>query len=85
MGDIKVGDIVSRKSYGYDVLFKVVDIQRKGDECIVSLKGIAHRLDADAPESDLVIQDEDKVIEYRAKHCKIHDKKCKRSKKIQNV
>ena len=30
MSEIKIGDIVARKSYGYDVFFKVVDISEKG-------------------------------------------------------
>jgi spore coat assembly protein len=81
MGDIKVGDVVARKSYGYDVFFKVVDIQKEGEDCIVTLKGIAQRLDADAPESDLTVQDEDKVVEYRSKCCCIQDKHSKFLKK----
>lgn len=54
MTDIKIGDIVVRKSYGGDVYFKVLDIVDKGEfESMVLLKGIDHRLIADAPASDL--------------------------------
>lgn len=54
MTDIKVGDIVVRKSYGGDVYFKITDIIAKnGSESIALLKGVDHRLIADAPESDL--------------------------------
>jgi len=49
--DIEIGDIVSRKSHNHDVLFKVVRIE--SDELLV-LKGIALRLLANAPSSDLV-------------------------------
>jgi spore coat assembly protein len=66
MGELKIGDIVARKSYGCDVFFKVVDIKSKGDEKIITLKGISYRIEADAPESDLELQPEQKVDEYRA-------------------
>lgn len=54
MADIKIGDIVVRKSYGGDVYFKIIDIlNRDGQEALAILKGIDHRLIADAPASDL--------------------------------
>jgi spore coat assembly protein len=65
MSELKIGDIVARKSYGYDVFFKVVDITQRGEENMISLKGISYRIEADAPESDLVLQPESKVREYR--------------------
>ncbi|HNR04593.1 MAG TPA: sporulation peptidase YabG [Bacillota bacterium] len=53
--DIKVGDIVARKSYGFDILFKVHDIvTNKETGTIIYLKGLHYRLFADAPESDVV-------------------------------
>ncbi len=53
--DIKVGDIVARKSYGYDILFKVNDIVVGKDASrTIILKGLNYRLLADAPESDIV-------------------------------
>lgn len=53
--DIKVGDIVARKSYGYDILFKVHDIADGNEGSrIIYLKGLNYRLFADAPESDIV-------------------------------
>ena len=36
MSEIKIGDIVARKSYGYDVFFKVVDISEKDGERILT-------------------------------------------------
>lgn len=34
MSSLKIGDIVARKSYGCDVLFKVVEIKNDGNEDI---------------------------------------------------
>lgn len=53
MGDrvIKVGDIVTRKSYNNDIVFKVVNIS--GNLCF--LKGVYIRLLADSDVNDLVL------------------------------
>jgi spore coat assembly protein len=59
VGGFSIGDLVVRKSYGGDIYFKITDII--GDESSASeevetkviLKGVNHRLIADAPESDL--------------------------------
>ena len=62
--DIKVGDIVARKSYGYDIMFKVYDIVVGKDESrTIYLKGLNYRLLADAPESDIVKMPMNKVNE----------------------
>lgn len=53
--EIKVGDIVARKSYKFDLLFKVIDVK---DKQTVFLYGEEVRLVADAPYDDLVIIDE---------------------------
>lgn len=54
MADFKIGDIVVRKSYGRDVYFKIIDIlYRDGADVLAILKGIDHRLVADAPTYDL--------------------------------
>lgn len=63
----KIGDIVARKSYGSDILFKVVDIKNEGGKRVAILKGICYRLEADAPESDLMVQPESYVREYNAR------------------
>lgn len=70
MSDFRIGDIVARKSYGYDVFFKITDITEKDGERIITLKGISYRIEADAPESDLEIQPESKVREYRDRCCR---------------
>ncbi len=48
---LKVGDIVTRQSYGEDMLFRITDIKEK--EKIAILKGLDFRLIADAPLKDL--------------------------------
>ncbi|WP_331488058.1 sporulation peptidase YabG [Caminicella sporogenes] len=54
MADLKIGDIVARKSYNYDVLFKVTDIvEGPNSKKTVVLKGLYLRLVADSPESDI--------------------------------
>ena len=56
MQNFKIGDVVVRKSYGGDVYFKITDIiMRDSSESMVLLKGVDHRLIADAPASDLQI------------------------------
>jgi len=65
--NLKIGDIVARKSYGCDVFFKISDIANNGAENIITLKGISYRIEADAPESDLILQPEQKVDEYRTR------------------
>lgn len=62
--DVKVGDIVARKSYGYDILFKVHDIVVSNDGSrTICLKGLNYRLFADAPESDIVKMPMNKINE----------------------
>ena len=56
--EIKIGDIVARKSYECDLLFRVVDIKEKNGEKEAILYGEDVRLMADAPFDDLLIIDE---------------------------
>ncbi|MHB8061557.1 MAG: sporulation peptidase YabG [Ruminiclostridium sp.] len=58
MAKFKVGDIVIRKSYGGDILFKVVNIKSNcdGSDCYV-LRGLSFRIEADSNADDLVRQD----------------------------
>lgn len=71
MEQLKIGDIVARRSYGFDIFFKVTDIKEINGERIVTLKGISYRIEADAPETDLELQPVHKVREYREKCCRI--------------
>ena len=54
MSDIKVGDIVARKSYDSDIFFRVAKIEERNNVKVFIIKGISYRIQADAPESDLV-------------------------------
>lgn len=64
MQTINIGDIVARKSYGSDILFKVVAKEEIENKTNYILKGICYRLEADALESDLILQSEKRVREY---------------------
>ncbi len=50
MANFKIGDIVARKSYNYDVLFRITNIHPNG---LVDLVGITVRIIADAQDYDL--------------------------------
>ncbi|NLZ37991.1 MAG: sporulation peptidase YabG [Firmicutes bacterium] len=58
-----VGEIVGRKSYGMDILFKIVEIDKK--KRIALLKGLDMRLLADAELSDLVYPEPQAIQKYR--------------------
>lgn len=64
MSDIKVGDIVGRKSYKNDIYFKVMQINEKGGVKTASLKGLDVRLCATAPLEDLEVIEPSKVANY---------------------
>ena len=56
MREIKKGDIVSRHSYGHDIIFSVKRIIKLANKKeIAILKGIDVRVEADAPTEDLKI------------------------------
>jgi spore coat assemly protein len=69
--DIKIGDIVARKSYKCDLLFRVIDIKEKGEEKEAILYGEDVRLIADAPCSDLVIIDDREQQERKKKEIEL--------------
>ena len=50
MSSFKIGDIVARKSYNYDVLFRITRINSNG---MIDLVGVTTRILADAPDYDL--------------------------------
>lgn len=67
MPQFKIGDTVARKSYNYDVLFKITGI--RGD--IVDLVGMTVRILADAPVYDLkhITKDEEtRMLNINDKH-----------------
>ncbi|NLL06827.1 MAG: sporulation peptidase YabG [Clostridiaceae bacterium] len=58
MSDLKVGDLVTRKSHGQDIYFSVVDIVNKdGTNPVYVLRGLFYRIEADSSAEDLIKQD----------------------------
>lgn len=58
MENFKVGDVVARKSYNYDILFKITRINNNG---MIDLAGLSVRIVADAPDYDLKHISKDEV------------------------
>ena len=72
MNKLKEGDIVTRKSYGMDLIFKVKNIiSNDKDEDTIELKGVNYRISADAPMSDLVMVSKDRVKEFEEREKRI--------------
>lgn len=66
MQPIKPGDIVARRSYNCDILFKVKEIKEtERSKLVALLKGLDVRLLADAPLEDLEVKRGIEVLEYR--------------------
>jgi len=69
MSSIKKGDIVVRKSYNADMMFKVIDTLQGEEEgicyAIAILKGIESRLIASAPFTDLIQLSEEEANQRR--------------------
>ncbi|WP_350343718.1 sporulation peptidase YabG [Proteinivorax tanatarense] len=63
--DIKIGDVVARKSYKCDIYFTVYDIAWKEKKAF--LKGLDLRIHADAPLQDLKRINSKKLIEQKHK------------------
>lgn len=60
----RINDIVMRKSYGSDILFRVINvIDNKGVRHYL-LHGLNMRIIADAPEDDLIEVSRAKIAEY---------------------
>jgi len=76
MEKIKIGDVVARKSYNYDIFF-IVDkiIQNENARKTAILKGITSRIVADAYVNDLIILDNKKLDDsLRSLDNKIEDR-----------
>ena len=72
---VKKGDIVTRKSYEHDTLFKVMNI--KGNICY--LKGLDVRLYADSEVSDLSLATEEEIEELKKEEKEENDEPLDRS------
>ncbi len=72
---LKVGDIVARKSYGYDVLFRVSNIY----DDMVDLVGMTVRIIADAPIYDLKLmtpEEISKIQKIQEDHARLKLNRC---------
>jgi spore coat assemly protein len=67
----KIGDLVTRKSYGRDICFHIVEIDSTKNLAV--LKGMEVRLLADAPLGDLVSVSEKDLREYIAGYSREED------------
>ena len=54
---MKIGDIVVRKSYDKDIIFKIIDIKEVRGKIYCILKGLSIRIIADSPRDDLEVVD----------------------------
>jgi spore coat assembly protein len=83
---IRIGDLVGRRSYNLDILFRVMDIysSASGEEMAV-LKGIDYRLLADAPLADLVKPSKQRVEQDRDSIAFLTDKRFERRKREQGL
>ena len=54
---MKIGDIVVRKSYDKDIIFKIIDIKEVRGQTYCILKGVSIRIIADSPRDDLEVVD----------------------------
>ncbi|SHJ58481.1 sporulation peptidase YabG [Paramaledivibacter caminithermalis] len=65
MTRLKIGDIVARKSYDHDILFKIMDIvEDSNNKRTFILKGTNLRIIADSPEGDLTKVPLNKVDQF---------------------
>jgi len=62
MNNIKKGDIVVRKSYNKDVIFRVTNIIKNKNREIAILRGVTERVEADSDLSDLEIIEREQLI-----------------------
>jgi len=62
--EIKIMDIVARRSYNCDILFRVIDIQNLNGQKTAILYGEDFRIAADAPCEDLIIIDQMERLKY---------------------
>lgn len=80
---IKVGDIVSRKSYGCDILFKVKELHVDGDMAI--LRGTTARLEATAPIHDLVRVSKKDQARFALEHAAIAKQRTQRLQRVMSM
>lgn len=70
MSNLKVGDIVARRSYDYDILFRITDIIEGTNGETYILKGTNLRIIADAPITDLAKISGNKINQFNKAYSK---------------
>ncbi|MFZ7102190.1 MAG: sporulation peptidase YabG [Peptococcaceae bacterium] len=78
MNNIKAGDLVTRKSYGEDILFKVEEVFNNQGKEVALLKGVDLRLYADAPVNDLERKTPSEISSFRHTFIKQNSETMKR-------
>lgn len=69
---VRIGDIVTRKSYGGDIFFRVEAVLQQEESAHALLRGLFVRLYADAPVDDLERKDVAEINTYRREFAKKH-------------
>ena len=85
MNIIKKGDIVGRKSYGKDIIFKVSKIICVNEKQIAILNGLIERIKADSEISDLELIEKEKVKEFINIFDEKIDKRIKQAKEKNDI
>jgi spore coat assembly protein len=75
MKGIETGDIVTRKSYGGDIYFRVDSIEGGCENRTAVLRGLFYRLYADAPLDDLEKKNPVEVNTCRKENMKVQSRK----------
>jgi len=79
---LKKGDIVARKSYGKDIIFKIDRIIKlKNGDSYCILKGVSVRIEADAPLSDIELVEQNRVAYIEKKIEEMIKKRIKENKR----
>jgi len=79
---MKKGDIVARKSYGKDIIFKIDRIIKlKNGDSYCILKGVSVRIEADAPLSDIELVEQNRVAYIEKKIEEMIKKRIKENKR----
>ena len=65
---MKIGDIVVRKSYDKDIIFKIIDIKEVRGKTYCILKGLSIRIIADSPRDDLEVVDYGSAMKNASKY-----------------
>lgn len=86
MYDFQIGDIVARRSYGFDIAFKISDIlESRSEKTRYVLRGLLYRIVADAPQYDLVKQNPNVMSLYMHRSVAFAKRRPFRAKMLRNM